>query len=343
MDIDQTSPFPTFYPENLKINHTTCIFCMATDGSNIYVSGPNGVIRVWKEGEENSKASLQGHKDLVTSMTVLKDGSLISSSDDGSLIHWNTKAYIGQAKYSGPEKSISCCVVVYNRSLASRLHTDTDHVFIGGSWDSNLYFWNPRQVTPIKILSGHDHPVKALVPFESEAGMRLASGASNGEILIWDLSQLRVINKMSAHTDAIYSLSFDNNMLISSSRDNKIKFWDQGLELTREFMSEDGFARKFHVFRKNFMVVLSGVKTIEIWDLRLQRVVEKRESKDIISEVTVMDDNKILVARRNEVNALKYVNKKMTTIKAIHKFRMQVRYPPMVVKSVFDALFGSNE
>jgi len=55
-----------------------------------------------------------------------------------------------------------------------------------------------------------------------------------------------------------------------------------------------------------------------------------------------MDDNKILVARRNEVNALKYVNKKMTTIKAIHKFRMQVRYPPMVVKSVFEALFTAN-
>jgi len=315
---------------------------MATDGCSIYVSGPNGVIRVWKEGQEKSVAALQGHRDLVTSMTVLKDGSLLSSSDDGSLIHWNTKAYIGQAKYSGSEKSLSCCLVIYNRSLASRLHTDTDHVFIGGSWDSNLYLWNPRHVTPIKVLTAHDGPVKSLVAFESEAGMRLASGAANGEIIIWDLTQLRIMNKIKAHEEAIYSLSFDSDMLISSGRDNKIRFWDQKLELAREFSSEDGFARKFSIFRKNFMVVLSGVKTIEIWDLKTQRVVEKRESKDIISEVTVMDDNKILVARRNEVNALKYVNKKMTTIKAIHKFRMQVRYPPMVVKSVFEALFTAN-
>jgi len=316
---------------------------MTTDGENIFLSGLNGTIQVWKENSDKPNRVLKGHRDLVTSMVLLKDKNLLSSSDDGFIIHWDTKSGFGLTKYSGSEKPLVSCIAFYDRSLSSYLNIDAGYVVIGGSWDHNIYMWNPRSTKPLRILTGHDAPVKSIVAIQNKSGPRIASGTANGEIYIWDLKNFGIINKISAHLETVSNLRFHEEFLVSSGQDRKVKFWDiNSLELKREFMTEDAPARKFLMFRKNFMIVLAGVKTVEIWNLKTQRITEKRESKDIVSEVTVMDNNRVLIARRNEINILKYVNKKVTSIKILHKFRMEQRYPPIVVKLIYDSLFNSN-
>jgi len=343
MGVDHFYNLPTFYPQKCGISQATCIFCIVTDGENIFLSGSNGTIQVWKVHSDKPSRILKGHKDLVTSMILLRDKNLLSSSDDGFIINWDTKANVGVTKYSGSDKSLSTCIAFYDRSLASMLNTDAGYVVIGGSWDHNLYIWNPRIAKPSRTLSGHSAPVKSVVVIESKAGPRIASGATNGEICIWDLKTFTILNRISAHLETVSNLKFHEDYLVSSGQDGKVRFWDvNSLEIKREFTTEDAPARKFLIFRKNFVIILAGVKTVEIWNLKTQRITEKRESKDIVSEVTVMDDNKVLIARRNEINILKYINKKVTSIQAIHRFRMEQRYPPIVVKLIYDSLFNSN-
>lgn len=105
--------------------------------------------------------------------------------------------------------------------------------------DGSIRIWDSRTSTIIISFNGHKSAVTHLV-FDS-AGVRLASGAKDTDIIIWDLISEVGLFKLRGHTDQITSLNFlvpspellqaaglveHAGFLLTTSKDSLIKVWD---------------------------------------------------------------------------------------------------------------------
>jgi WD40 repeat protein len=62
----------------------------------------------------------------------------------------------------------------------------------------------------------------------SPDGSRLASGAEDGKVYIWDVATRRLERTLVGHTDSVYSVAFspDGCLLASGSKDGTVRVWD---------------------------------------------------------------------------------------------------------------------
>lgn len=61
---------------------------MAPDAS--WVAGGAGPLQLWDGRQNQPQATLAGHRQRVTSLSIAPDGLLASVSDDGLLLVWDT-------------------------------------------------------------------------------------------------------------------------------------------------------------------------------------------------------------------------------------------------------------
>lgn len=82
------------------------------------------------------------------------------------------------------------------------------------------------------VLNGHDSPVRALV-FGNGQNSVLASGGSDGAVVVWDVVSETGLFRLIGHRGGITNLQFiefggkqQQNLLVSSSLDGLVKIWD---------------------------------------------------------------------------------------------------------------------
>ncbi|KKZ62178.1 hypothetical protein EMCG_03316 [[Emmonsia] crescens] len=121
----------------------------------------------------------------------------------------------------------------------SQSKTDQD-IFAVGYEDGTIRLWDSRLATVMISFNGHKTAITKLA-FDS-AGVRLASGSKDTDIIVWDLIAEVGIVKLRGHTDQITSVNFlngsspddaelqsNNNQdrfLLSTGKDSLIKIWD---------------------------------------------------------------------------------------------------------------------
>ena len=66
--------------------------------------------------------------------------------------------------------------------------------------------WDCVAGTCVRVLTGHKASIHALA--HSNDGRYLASGAKDGDVLIWDLARAYLLVKLDAHSSTVYSLCF---------------------------------------------------------------------------------------------------------------------------------------
>ncbi|KAI5307394.1 hypothetical protein KEM56_002401 [Ascosphaera pollenicola] len=111
-------------------------------------------------------------------------------------------------------------------------------IFAVGYEDGSIRLWDSRLGTVMISFNGHKTAVTRLA-FD-DAGVRLASGSRDTDIIIWDLIAEVGTVKLRGHTDQITSLHFLNasdpesvaeasmkpGFLLSTGKDSLIKVWD---------------------------------------------------------------------------------------------------------------------
>lgn len=334
--------FTHFQFEEKKITHTTCISCILTEGDKLYVAGLDGQIKIWTLGATSAEGCLKGHTDLVNSMVILKDKTLLSASDDNSLIQWDLKARVGIIKLVGHEDSVTCCLSINNRRLATSLNIERDFTVVSGSWDRTIRIWDITKKRSLRVLKGHTAPIKAVEYIEANGQAYIVSGSSNGEIYVWDLLKFSPVHKIQAYTETVNRILVVKDSIVAAGNDNSIKVFDSGLNTTNKIDLMTPKVRKMILFRRNFLITLCGVKTIEIWNIEKKCLIQKKEFPSNLLELNKLDDDRIMIANRNEGWVMKYVNKPLLLTKALHKFRTQMNYPPIVVKQIYDCMFQSS-
>lgn len=153
---------------------------------------------------------LQGHTNAVCSVAFDADGSLLTSSWDGSAKLWREGQCV--ATLSGHEKSVLCAVFAPHGLLAT------------GSADHTIRVWD-RGGRCTATLRGHTDAVRSLVMLES--GL-LLSAANDGTLRLWELTG-SCIRTVQAHSAYIYSVCvLPNGDWVSSGEDGHVRVWRDG-------------------------------------------------------------------------------------------------------------------
>ncbi|EEH11168.1 WD domain-containing protein [Histoplasma capsulatum G186AR] len=121
----------------------------------------------------------------------------------------------------------------------SQSKTDQD-IFAVGYEDGSIRLWDSRLATVMISFNGHKTAITQLA-FDG-AGVRLASGSKDTDIIVWDLIAEVGIVKLRGHTDQITSVNFldgssisdtevqssnsQDRFLLSTGKDSLIKIWD---------------------------------------------------------------------------------------------------------------------
>jgi len=160
-------------------------------------------------------ATLTGHTDLVIGLTLLKNGFLVSASQDKTIKIWNLVNYTLVNTILGHTNGVWCVCTLSNSMLAS------------GSADLTIKIWNITNlsnITLISTLTGHTNAVRSLTFLSN--GL-LASASYDKTIKIWNLTSFSLVNTLTGHTNIIYSIiQLKNGILASSSADRTVKYWN---------------------------------------------------------------------------------------------------------------------
>jgi WD40 repeat protein/serine/threonine protein kinase len=134
-------------------------------------------------------------------------------------------------------------------------------------WDHYLRVWRVTDGG----LAGTFGPVSIRAPLcFSPDGRRVASGNESGEILVWDLSDGRLVRQARGHDAAIWDVCHVTNLLITASADQTLRVWDaESLSEQAVLRGHSGEVWRFAV-SPDATVLASGGKdgSVRIWSLR---------------------------------------------------------------------------
>ena len=133
----------------------------------------------------------------------------------------------------------------------------------------------------LALLQGHS----ALVCQLQLSPTILATGGSDGRVIIFSLETYTALHRIAAHDSSVISLQFDKNFLVTGGNDGRVKLYEtQTGNFVRE-LNEPGecvWKVAFVKFTCAIMCKRGGKTVVEIWSLgkKRQRYIEEIQKGD---------------------------------------------------------------
>lgn len=201
---------------------------------------------------------VQAHPEAINDIITGSD-FLITASADSTLRRFNFQGDLLHTYRAHRE-------AVKTAALAKSL----DRFFSGGA-DSSVYSWD---------LNGQSKLLLEKLPGEvwslavSPDGKRLSIGLDEGSLIISDLKG-KIKRRFQAHEGAISELNFSSNgaMLLSASKDKKVKLWTIDGHLIQSFINTDEASINTAVFSPDQKHILGGSAygQVYLWLIPLDR------------------------------------------------------------------------
>jgi U3 small nucleolar RNA-associated protein 15 len=186
------------------------------DGKLIVAGDKIGQIKVFDFQTKSLLRQLKHHTGAVRSTRWSASGLNILSGSDDKKINVTDLA-TGEILWSNKTQHLD-----YIRSITA--HPDDSNLFLSGSYDRTLAFWDTRQVAPIWNVN-HGHPIEASLITASGS---IAITAGGNEVKLWDiLSGGKLLHTFNNHQKNITSICFDGHQsrLLSSGLDGHVKIY----------------------------------------------------------------------------------------------------------------------
>lgn len=214
---------------------------------------------------------LEGHIDLVRSISISHDGELlVSGSQDNKIKLWKKACnnyYVHQTLVEGQDWVKSVGFSPDGEFVAS------------GNFHDTICLWQKDkdkdkfQFSQIMTDDENYDPAMARALSFSKADSLLASGASDNSIDVWRLGQDKEISHQSliGHTDWVLGTAFspDNRYLATASNDKTVRLWkeDSGLYVPHQTLVGHQDIVRSVKFSPDGSLLASGSfdKTITLW------------------------------------------------------------------------------
>jgi WD40 repeat protein len=135
-------------------------------------------VRVWDAATGKERMALRGHTSLVRGVAFSPDGKRLASGGwDSTVRIWDTGTGKERLALAVPDERVVWAVAFSpdGRTLAGSC-----------GWDTTVRLWDATTGKEVAILVGHTSPVNSVV--FSPDGKAVATGSSDGTIMLWDLT-----------------------------------------------------------------------------------------------------------------------------------------------------------
>jgi WD40 repeat protein len=156
--------------------HTDWISSLVSISSSGFATGSaDRTIKLWDIGDKESFATLEGHKDRVSSLVfVSKNNWLLSGSNDKTIKIWNTL-------------DNKCLMTIVARFEILQLVLLPYGYIASGCNNGDLEIWDLKYYRCLGGLRGNSEKITCLLLLKDN---RLASACYDGKVTIWDMAKL---------------------------------------------------------------------------------------------------------------------------------------------------------
>ena len=232
-------------------------------------------------------ATLEGHTDLVSSVSFSPSGKILASgATDYTVRLWDveTRENTATLRHTGPVYSVS-------------FSPDGTTLASGSAYDT-VKLWDVATRTNIATFEGHKSPVWS-VAFSPD-GTTLASGGYDGTVRLWDIGTRANIATLEGHRDLVSSVSFSPNgkILVSGAWDNTVKLWNIA---TRENIATLRHTDQVHsvVFSPDGTTLASAGRidgTVRLWDVETKENIATLRHTRLVTSVSFSPDGTTLAS-----------------------------------------------
>jgi WD40 repeat protein len=169
-------------------------------------------IIIWNSIDDTIEKTLEGHTDVISSICLLPDGRLASSSCDGTIRIWNMPDGTCNQVLDGRCQSGICT-----------LHALYDGRLLSVAKDNTVQIWNVNNVNCKQTASEKTIEIRAVCVIPEN---RVAIGRDDGKICIWAVNGI-CEKVLEGHTLGVSSLGvLPDGSLVSGSFDQTIRIWN---------------------------------------------------------------------------------------------------------------------
>lgn len=190
---------------------------VSADGQFALSSSWDHTLRLWEIGTGKCKTRFVGHTKDVLSVAFSEDNrQIISASRDRTVKLWNT---VGECKYTCTEGGHSDWVAAVRFPPVAGTTT-----FVSAGWDNVVKVWTTTSLKNPRNLVGHGGYLNTVTV--SPDGSLCASGGKDGNAMLWDLSEGKLLYTLDAE-DIINALVFSPvKYWLVAATNKSIKIWD---------------------------------------------------------------------------------------------------------------------
>lgn len=268
---------------------------LTPNGNRLVSASENGRITLWSLRWGSEIRTMHGRHSSAQAVAVTPDGKLaVSGSVDKTVRVWNLATGRLVRTLHGHTETVWSVAV-----SPDGIQVASGSGFIYGKpRDATVRLWDLATGTMTRVFEGHRSAVNS-VAF-SAGGRRLLSASADGTLREWNCATGEELHSVRAATGHISTIVSAVAVLPGSSRavtgsfDRTVKVWD----LTRQAVL-DRYAHKdsvsFLLFTADGKRVISGASDAKIWDLESGRQRRIQEDLARLQDMAVTPDGKRLL------------------------------------------------
>ena len=251
--------------------HTGSVTAVAfTPDGRLAIGCQDGTVTVWDQ-QGCLVHTLTGHTASVTAVAFASDGRLATGSEDGTVKVWGTSVEL---------LAVLCGAPPLQPHSAVHSDAETDEVTMPSGQVSEGHSLG-RQVLRLFAISS--------VALASDG--RLAAGAANGLVLIWDQDG-QLLHTLSYHHEGVVSVAFaSDGRLATGSANGLVLIWDRCGQLLHTLTGQGNRV----AFAPDGRLATSGHdNTIRIWD-RQHGLLHTLASGNSLGAVAFAHDGRVAI------------------------------------------------
>jgi WD40 repeat protein len=262
------------------------LLCMKMTKKKLLVAfaGSDKYIHIWDTKENKVIKKLESSDSTINEMILLRDGSLVSVSDDSQVRIWDLRHFTLISTLRGHTAYVRCVLELPDGRIATGAH------------DCTVRLWNTKETTCLNVLVSHDDAVLGLVLLDKD---HFASGGGQGDcnICIWNIATLSVVRSFSNQESCCCLLKLQNGNIASGSDTDGIRVWDWTTGTLLSVLAHEKDQQiiwNMDNLDGNLLVSCGQKKSIVIWNINTKKVVTFITDENECRSVMRLDQNRIV-------------------------------------------------